>query len=354
MDELNNSSSSMPLVSVLIPAHNAMPDLQRCISSLLDQTYPNIEIVIVDDGSTDNTKEYLLSLKEEKIRFISIQNMGVSTARNIAIDLALGCFITFVDADDIVVPSFVEDALRFSIKNKLDIAIGGLTKVYGSKRIAFGVPIKSKMEQIFIGDAIESVISTTIAYSSKNNSFLSSFFLSGSVCKLIRRDVIGAIRFNQNLSIGEDTLFNVELLNNCTRIGLLAHNWYEYIIHADSAVGSYKPDALDRAELLISELFKATKVENRQFVYIRAVREFEGACLTSYAHKFSVDIFHLVKDIKTTLRSPFWATLFSFPNNWVSLIVEKRYKILASLCCGGHFILIACYLLIIRLLRNLK
>ena len=90
-----------PLVSVVIPVYNMENYIERCIMNLRQQTYENLQIIIVDDGSKDRTQEIccLMSKEEQRIKFFSKSNEGVSTARNYALKHATGEYVTFVDAD---------------------------------------------------------------------------------------------------------------------------------------------------------------------------------------------------------------------------------------------------------------
>ena len=99
-----------PLVSVIIPTYNNERQLPRCIDSLLAQTYGNFELIAVDDGSTDGSGSVLDAYAERdaRIRVIHRKNGGVSSARNVGIDDAKGEYVTFVDGDDAVDPSYIE------------------------------------------------------------------------------------------------------------------------------------------------------------------------------------------------------------------------------------------------------
>ncbi|TFQ19176.1 glycosyltransferase family 2 protein, partial [Escherichia coli] len=101
--------SSNALVSVIIPAYNAEKFIGRALDSVIKQTWPSVEIVIIDDGSSDNTaavcREYMSS--HDHIRYIRKQNGGVSSARNEGIKAASGCYICFLDSDDTYEPDFI-------------------------------------------------------------------------------------------------------------------------------------------------------------------------------------------------------------------------------------------------------
>ena len=113
-----------PVVSVIIPVFNAGKNVENCIQSLLNQTYKNFEILIIDDGSTDNTLTILEKYeRNKKIKVIHQTNSGVSTARNLGISEANGKYIGFVDADDRVRPNYLEDlVVAIETEKNIDVA----------------------------------------------------------------------------------------------------------------------------------------------------------------------------------------------------------------------------------------
>ncbi len=111
------------LISVLIPAHNAGEYIAQCIENLLYQTYKNLEIIIVDDGSTDNTSEIIKQYPT--VKYIYQQNSGVSSARNRAMDMATGEYIHFMDADDLINLNFYEKMIQAAVQTDSDMACCG-------------------------------------------------------------------------------------------------------------------------------------------------------------------------------------------------------------------------------------
>lgn len=112
-------------ISVIVPAYNVQKYLERCINSILNQTYQNLEILIIDDGSTDDTgkmcDEY--QKKDSRIKVIHQENKGLSAARNTGIDLATGDYLMFVDSDDEILPQMIETLNNIRLKTKADISM---------------------------------------------------------------------------------------------------------------------------------------------------------------------------------------------------------------------------------------
>ena len=92
---------SVKLVSIIIPTYNTEMYISSCINSVLNQSYPNIEIIIINDGSTDNTEKEILKFKDSRIHYIKQKNQGVSVARNTALKIINGDYFCFLDADDL-------------------------------------------------------------------------------------------------------------------------------------------------------------------------------------------------------------------------------------------------------------
>lgn len=122
-----------PLVSVIIPVYNVEDYLERCVESVIKQRYSNLEILLVDDGSTDNSGKLCDKLAENdnRIRVIHKANGGLSDARNVALNVMQGEWVTFVDSDDWVSKEYVDCMLSMALKNKAQIAVALYTNVTG-------------------------------------------------------------------------------------------------------------------------------------------------------------------------------------------------------------------------------
>ncbi|MGM9600387.1 MAG: glycosyltransferase family 2 protein [Faecousia sp.] len=119
--------STSPLISVIIPVYNVEKYLQRCLDSVIEQTYKNLEVILIDDGSTDHSGEICddYAAKDVRIHVIHQENQGVSAARNKGLDNVKGEYITFVDSDDYIVNDMIAELLRLSEEEHADIVIGG-------------------------------------------------------------------------------------------------------------------------------------------------------------------------------------------------------------------------------------
>ena len=138
-------NSENRLVSVIVPCYNQGEFLCECIESILTSTYRNLEIVVVDDGSTDpQTKEVLRNLNYDKPIVINQDNQGLPSARNAGIAKAKGRYILPVDADDKIAPSFLEKAVSVLEKDQRIGIVGGLTELFGAQTGIFKLPKYTK------------------------------------------------------------------------------------------------------------------------------------------------------------------------------------------------------------------
>lgn len=118
------------LISIIVPIYNVYPYLQLCLESIKNQTYPHFEVLLINDGSRDNSKDICLEFveKDNRFKYIEQQNAGLSAARNTGILNARGEFITFIDGDDFVEPNYLEELYYTSLKNDSEIVVGSYKK----------------------------------------------------------------------------------------------------------------------------------------------------------------------------------------------------------------------------------
>lgn len=193
-------------VSVLIPIYNAEKYLTRCISSVIEQSYTNIEIILVDDGSKDKSLSICkrLSQRDNRIRFIKQENSGVSSARNKAIENATGEFITFLDADD----SLGKDYIKKLIEQHENYV---LTRCRNDSIKENILSQKSYVEKIASGE------------------------IKG-VCwgYLFERKILNELRFDENTSYMEDTIFIIQYILRIKKVRIVNDAIYNYYKNNDS------------------------------------------------------------------------------------------------------------------------
>ena len=128
--------ASIVLVSVIVPVYNVLPYLRESLDSVINQTYKDLEIIIVDDGSTDGSdavcEEYA---KDSRVKVIHQKNHGLSAARNVGLDIARGDYIAFLDSDDVYLPDMIQTMVEGIQKSQADVVVCGFIRVYSKKNI---------------------------------------------------------------------------------------------------------------------------------------------------------------------------------------------------------------------------
>lgn len=224
------------LVSIIVPVYNAGEYLAPCTESLTAQTYRDLEIILVDDGSTDGSGALCdeFARRDSRIRVIHQKNAGVSAARNAGLAVASGAYLTFVDADDGLVPHGLETALRYLRENDADVVTYGWNRHFVEEG-----RIEPCEESFFCTRDIPEVLSGVLTnYSACGGGYPWS--------KLWR--VRGAIpRFNPDLYYFEDLEWVVRMLLCAESIVVCPECLYDYRIHSGSV--SRDPTKVERREL---------------------------------------------------------------------------------------------------------
>jgi len=224
------------IVSIIIPVYNVERYLARCIGSALSQTYSPIEIILVDDGSTDNSGEICdeISGKNPGVKVIHKKNGGLSSARNAGIEAAKGEAIFFLDSDDYISHDCIEKCVKIMDKTKSDISIIRMMYITEGTNNEIEENTGLREEILTAEEAIEASL-----YQVK--------FSCNAPAKLYRRNVIGNIRFPIG-KLSEDLATCHLFLNNAIRIVYSNKYGYYYRQHNNSIMHTFNPGRLDALE----------------------------------------------------------------------------------------------------------
>lgn len=227
-------------VSIIVPAYNAEKTVCAAIDSLLRQTYKNIEIIVVNDGSSDRTAE-VLEPYGELIRVIHKGNGGVSSARNRGIQEATGEYLMFADADDLCREDMVESVVTKMHLEQVDFVIAGFTKVRGTSDLEnlFGNRVYRSKDEIR-GD-LETILGNGLNWP----------FSKLYIKRLILEH---HLTFDESLPLGEDMNFNLEYLLCVDSVAYLNKSIYEYLILNSVATTSYREDLYQRRVLSLGKM----------------------------------------------------------------------------------------------------
>lgn len=250
-----------PLVSIIIPVYNTPEDLlRRCLDSAAKQTYKNIEVIIVDDGSNQDTIDALNEYVKQDCRFILVQgkHQGVSEARNIGLNNANGDWIAFADSDDELHIAFLNDALAIAQDSQADLICGNLQSVYSDTVIQSYEQAKTLAYQVTESKEEKKILSNQllIGYRIIGNNFdLGSATGRGSYGKLFKKEIIKEIRFSHEVSIGEDSLFNYFIAKQSKSIAITNRVWYFYFRYSDSASSNHNVEPwINSMSSIVAEL----------------------------------------------------------------------------------------------------
>lgn len=234
------------LISIIIPVYNVEKYLKDCLESVIMQTYPNLEIILVDDGATDNCPQICdeYAKKDKRIKVIHRENAGLSSARNSGIDIAKGEYIMFVDSDDTIESNTAKDLYRLSKRYNTKIAICGRRYVFDDgKRIC---KVKEKIECKF---SFEDAIREMNRY---------YYFDMSAHGKLFNRELFRAIRFPVG-KLSEDFFIMPSLFKLAGNISYTSEPLYNYLQRKNSITKNKKINedfleaAKKQAELLEKE-----------------------------------------------------------------------------------------------------
>lgn len=219
------------LISVIVPVYNNEKFLERCIQSVLNQSYKYIELILVNDGSTDNSGSICdkYSKNYDRVKVIHQVNSGVSVARNTGIINARGEYIQFLDSDDYLEANMCEKLYKSITKNSSDMVICGYIQNYRRKSIK--QPCKNKVLLRFED------LSKEFKYLYEN------WLINCPWNKLYRREKIELL-FKEDMSLAEDLFFNIDYISNCRgNISLISDCLYNYSIATENSLTSrYRDD----------------------------------------------------------------------------------------------------------------
>ncbi len=207
--------------SIIVPIYNAEKILRKCLDSICEQTFESYEVILIDDGSTDQSlsicKRY--EIQNKRFRVHHQNNAGPSAARNAGLDIAEGKWICFVDSDDCIEASYLQEIWDAAQNYDADVVFIGHNKVNenGTK------------EDFIPGEVMETNIKTALALSEHD-------MFGYTWIKAFRRDSIKEIRFDTSLNLFEDEVFTCQVLPYCRRIGVVNKPIYNYNIGDGSSL----------------------------------------------------------------------------------------------------------------------
>ena len=323
-------------VSIIVPVYNVEKYIDKCVRSLLHQDYKNIEVILVDDGSPDNSGAIIDELKAEDNRIVTIHqnNKGVSSARNAGLSVATGEYVTFVDGDDWIVANYVTYFVKLMEESGCDIAMNKnnySTNQGISSDNCYVISSEKAIEWIYLGNIFVAVWN-----------------------KMYRRSILerNNVRFNEEIWYGEGMLFNIELLQYTKNVAIGEKSVYHQTFNPDSAMRKFNLKS-NLCGIKSLELQKeAWKKENQN---IKNAWEYHRYCfnrsiidglvrsdmLSEYRSIYNDCVSNLRKDIflalkmeKSIKKKIMWCGYFITPK---AMAIRKAFKFKqATKLSAGH------------------
>lgn len=301
------------LISIIVPVYNVEMYLERCITSIINQTYTNIEIILVDDGSPDSCPRLCdeWAKKDERIIVIHKKNGGLSDARNAGLEIAKGEYIAFVDSDDYINEAMIEKLYQALALYNTDIAVCGIKRTDGVNYNILPVYYDSDMGYVTSEQALKDILTNKCTIAAWN--------------KLYRKTSIGNTRFIFG-RYNEDVPFLFELLNKELSVSYLTTPLYNYYCNSNGITGKFSDKLLDGLKNAI-EIFDSiqTKVVSyrkecieyldrnvigaiRMIILNHAIKQFPDQC--EYCKKYAIaNLFRLLMNSNYTYKMKMWLLL---------------------------------------------
>lgn len=241
------------LVSVVVPVYNMASKMERCLAGLCAQTHSLLEIIVVDDGSADDTAERVKAVagQDGRIRYVRQENRGVAAARNRGVSLARGEYIAFCDGDDYVRHDYVEQLLRVQKERKADWVLAGFIKVIQGREFYFSKPYE---KDCFTETALEEFLRT----------WYKSPYIATVWGKLYRTQLIRecSVCFPERMEQGEDIVFNIRYMAFCHRVSFVCDTLYYYEENSQSLTAKRQNDVWENQLDIFAEFSEMIQKRN--------------------------------------------------------------------------------------------
>ena len=303
-------------VSIIVPVYNTGKYLKKCINSLINQTEKDIEIILLNDGSTDNSEDIIKSYKDKRIKYIKKENTGIGSVRNLGIKESKGQYLMFIDSDDYIKLDCVEKLYNYAVNNNSDLVVSDFYKDFGNH-----------LEEIKIEDFNPSPL--------RENPNIINYVNLGPCNKLYKKEVLNGVYFEENLKY-EDAPFVVKALKNAHNISKLNEPLSYYVIHENSQTTIRDSKIFDILE--ISNIIKDSLSED---IYHESLTNLLVMIITDYMvqQRYIKD-----KNIRNTFIDKSFIMLNNIDTKWnrcnymknISLFKRyiKSHKLLLKLYCS--------------------
>ena len=278
-----------PCISIIVPVYNVEKYLNRCLESLKNQSLRNIEIILVNDGSLDESGKICdeHSIRDKRIKVIHKENEGLGMARNTGLQVAQGEFVAYVDSDDYVSLDMYENLYTLAKKEEADTVLCNFYKV-NSKGKILNNESDSIVDKVFYNEEV--VDKVLINMLGANPSYISDIKISMSVWKGIYSNKLikdNAIKFcSEREFISEDIIYHIDYLSYSRKLAITNKKHYYYCENNSSLTKSYNVNRFEKEKVLFEEIIR--KVNEKKMLErakLRIYRTFIGRFRTCIKHE---------------------------------------------------------------------
>lgn len=272
-------------VSIIIPIYNTEKYLRKCIDSIINQTYKNLEIILINDGSTDNSKKICdeYKNKDDRIKVINKENSGISATRNMGLDAATGNWMIFVDSDDWVKDDMVEKLLNIAKKENAEIVQCNSYYAYEKEEIKRAAIIPNYQKRTDIENIKLDIISPKYD-EVENNTYTSA--IRAVHGKLYKSEILKNKKFLEDIFIFEDGIFLLNVLDNVKKYILVNEYLYYYRISENSISKKFSDNYLEQIDKIMKNInLHIEKQKNKikyESVYYAMCFEMISSSMTRY------------------------------------------------------------------------
>lgn len=237
------------LISVIVPIYNIASYLEKCIHNIMNQTYSELEIILVDDGSTDGSEDICdkFASVDSRIQVIHKLNGGLVSARKAGLKVVTGEYVIYVDGDDWIEPDLCENMLKEMLESGSDLVDADYYMDMGQEIVSMHSNISNGRYDV------EEILPIMLCDDNFNECRLKAFLWS----KMFKRELLERVQYavDERVTFGEDVAVTYPYVLQCKKISVLNYSGYHYVQHLSSMVYTKKPDEQLRNTLLIKDLY---------------------------------------------------------------------------------------------------
>lgn len=338
-------------ISIIVPVYNAEKYLSKCLNSLMNQTYKNLEIICINDGSTDSSYDVLTRYARSDKRIIihNQQNCGPSATRNVGLEIATGNYIVFVDSDDWLDWNTCENALRAVLMHDADVVLWPYIKEYTTKSLTTNLfanktNIWIDTEVIHLHTRMIGLIEQDLYDPSKLDSPVTVWG------KMYRKSVLKNQRFvdTQLIGTGEDVLFNISVFFNVYRAVYISDTYYHYFKANSTSFtgGGYRPNLVLQWKELFRQIQAVLIAHQAPTVFFEALSNRIALGIIQLGIIISLDstLSHRdkIQELQRILTMEHYKTSLSslpiaeMPFHWKTFFFCAKHRLYTPLLCLLH------------------